>query len=96
MFGTSNDPALKLSGAETWGFMLYLLFALEKHGPSLPTSWKTLREAGRQLEHIYTVMQDTGTVMPKNALQDPRGSHNRGCFGGGRVGRMGLVRGDPG
>ena len=40
MFGTRTEPALKMSGAETCGFMLYLLSALESHGPSLPPLWK--------------------------------------------------------
>ena len=73
-FGTRNDPALRLSGAETWGFLLCCVSALDAHGPNLPPEWRRLYEAGRQLEHVYTVMQGHGNVLPKNALQDVRGT----------------------
>lgn len=46
MLGTRNDPALHMSGAETWGFLLYLLWYLSRHRAALPPSWRSLHEAG--------------------------------------------------
>ena len=76
LFGSRNEPALKMSGAETWGFMLYLLSALKSHGPSLPPLRKRLFEAGQRLEHIYSVMQEHGHNLPKTVLQDTGWARN--------------------
>eukprot|EP00969_Alexandrium_andersonii_P197125 8709517-Alexandrium_andersonii.AAC.1 len=47
--GTPMTPKLALSGAETWGFMLFLINCLERYQPLLPESSRSWLEAGRRL-----------------------------------------------
>lgn len=62
MLGTRNDPQLKLSGAETWGVMLYLLWALDNYKNVLSETSRLLRAAGQELESMYTAMQSSRAV----------------------------------
>ena len=79
MFGTKSDPALKLSGAETWGFLLYLNHALDFYSHKLPAIAKTLLAAGRCLEKLYTTMQEASTTPSVAALQVSTRETNRPC-----------------
>lgn len=73
MFGSRTDPAMKLSGTETWGFLLFLVNALEMHKAHLPPEEARLREAGAELQKLYEEMQVCGASPTLTRAQAERG-----------------------
>lgn len=69
MFGSRTEPKIAMSASETWGFLLFLLCALDRHSGLLPPSSSTLLAAGKELERMYTTMQQNPMVLPPAAVQ---------------------------
>ena len=72
MFGTKSDPSLKLSGAETWGFLKYLLWALQRYSAKLRGDWQWIFQSGQKLEALYVLLQDAGMNPADHALAVPQ------------------------
>jgi hypothetical protein len=70
MFGTRSSPSLKLSGAETWAFLLYMVWALNIHAGQLPAVSGRVHQAGVCLERLYTVMQHNQANFMPAQIQD--------------------------
>jgi hypothetical protein len=70
MFGSRSDPALHMSGAETWGFLLYLLWAGDKYKATLSAAGQVLREAGLCLQRIQLALRRSGPVPSPAQIQD--------------------------
>ena len=70
MLGTKDAPALKMSGAETWGFLMFLVDGLEKHGAALGVEARRLREAGLLLIRFMTILATGGATLEPHELQD--------------------------
>jgi len=63
MLGTRADPKMKLSGAETWSYLLFCIWCLEVHAEGLGQPGSALREAGECLKQIHEMSRaDTGVV----------------------------------
>lgn len=73
MFGTRERPKLKLSGAETWSFMLYLVYAVQKFQNSLPPKATELLEAGKLLVRLHDILREEGALPTRSAIQDRQG-----------------------
>ena len=73
MIGTPDDPKLKLSGAETWGFVLFLTELLGQHGERFGAKGPQLREAGGCLIRIMDIFRGNSAALPPQDLQDWHG-----------------------
>ena len=82
--GSKTNRKLQMSGAETWGFLLYLVSCLGKHLPRLPPEAKALNEAGDLFVRMQKVFGNGQTNLPVKTLQDSRWSKtglNNKCVG---------------
>jgi len=71
MFGTSAEPKLKMKGAETWGFLLFLVYLLEKHLATLGAEGARYLRAGKALVGIVTAFEGVGGLsVPLGVQQD--------------------------
>ena len=70
MVGPPSSAKMKLSGAETWGVVLFLIDALDKYAGYLGTTAGPLREAGLHLVHIIEVCRAHEERIPFPAVQD--------------------------
>ena len=68
-FGTMQDQFFKAKGAETWGFMLFLLDILDTHKDRLPQEAQVLLSAGRALEELMDVFDNAETRMTNSEIQ---------------------------
>eukprot|EP00969_Alexandrium_andersonii_P054208 2386439-Alexandrium_andersonii.AAC.1 len=73
MLGNRDRPKFKVSGAECWGVLLFLVQALEKHAGAVGEAGGLLREAGVCCVRMMEILQDTGPVVEHKVAQDRRG-----------------------
>lgn len=65
MLGSRLHPKIKLSGAETWGFLLFVASALRTHKDAVGPRAATLQEAADRLIRIQRLSrQGAGSVPP--------------------------------
>jgi hypothetical protein len=79
MFGTRSSPSMSLHGAETWGFLQYLVHTLAKYSGKIGASALPLLEAGQLLVRVQTIINTTGSQVPAFSIQDFKhyAIHNR-------------------
>ena len=70
MLGTAASPKLKSKGAETYGLLLYLLFALDRHSVALGTYAAPLLAAGTALKKYLACCRKSGAQMSVAAEQE--------------------------
>jgi len=70
MLGTSADPKLKTKGAETWGFLFFLLDELRRWGAKLGAEVDRLLRAGEALVQMVLLWRGCGWVVPDHIVQD--------------------------
>lgn len=71
MLGSESNPKLRTKAMETYGIMLYLIDALERHERDLPPCCRALREAAIALERFIQICKRHGSVLPASAQQEP-------------------------
>ena len=69
MFGSKSDPKVKLSGAETWAFLLFLVSAVQRHRARIPNSARLL-EGGSLLIRMQRIVQIKANDLGPSLLQD--------------------------
>ena len=70
MFGTRSHPKLKLSGAETWGFLLFLVREFSRFGTKLSAKAIRLKRAGELLSKLQTAMSRATVNISTSEQQD--------------------------
>ena len=69
LLGDPSDKKLRTKGAETWGFLLYLLDTLETKLAVAGPGAAALLKAGRALEAMVCVWSSAGPVLTREELQ---------------------------
>lgn len=77
MFGARDTPKLKFSGAETWGFVLYMVQALQRYSQFLPPMAAGLREGGVLLVRTQEILRGCGAKPDPSSVQEPASYMNR-------------------
>jgi hypothetical protein len=70
MFGARGAPKMRLSGAETWGFVLYLTHAMQRKADQLPDGAARIRQAGEVMIRLNKALTAHGANPTMAALQD--------------------------
>ena len=72
MFGTREKPKLKLSGAETWGFLLFLVAEFARFSRVLPHPAPRFARSGALLVRMHDLLSGADVPLTPAAHQDPR------------------------
>ena len=67
--GENNDRKCKTKGAETWGFMLFLIDVLEANAARLPPEAIALARAGRALEDMILIWRAADVRLTIDEIQ---------------------------
>jgi len=67
--GEAGDPKLRTKGAETWGFLLFLLDVLDRRGAILGDSAIHLKCAGRALESLILLWNRANVRLTDNEIE---------------------------
>jgi hypothetical protein len=73
MVGTTDQLKLSLSGAETWGVLLYLVEKMETSAAALGADGRDLCTAGKCCVRFIELLRESPYVVPDAVLQGGSG-----------------------